>query len=134
MILPALTLGTGLAGALARFTRNSVLEVLSQDYIRTALAKGLDERTVLLKHALRNAAIPILTVMGLQLGGLLGGAVVTEQIFSIPGFGRLVVDAVLTRDFPVLQGVVLIAAISVFLVNLLVDVLYALVDPRIRYR
>jgi peptide/nickel transport system permease protein len=134
MVLPALTLGTGLAGALARFTRNSVLEVLSQDYIRTALAKGLSERTVLFKHALRNAAIPILTVMGLQLGSLLGGAVVTEQIFSIPGFGRLVVDAVLTRDFPVLQGVVLVAAIGIFLVNLLVDVFYALVDPRIRYR
>lgn len=133
MILPAITLGTALAGALARFTRNSLLEVLSQDYIRTAKAKGLAFSRVLVKHALRNAAIPILTVMGLQLGGLLGGAVVTEQIFSIPGFGRLVVDAVLTRDFTVLQGVVLVSALLVFLVNAAVDVLYALVDPRIRY-
>lgn len=134
MILPAITLGTALAGALARFTRNSLLEVLSQDYIRTAKAKGLAFSQVLVKHALRNAAIPILTVMGLQLGGLLGGAVVTEQIFSIPGFGRLVVDAVLTRDFTVLQGVVLISALLVFLVNMVVDLLYALADPRIRYR
>lgn len=134
MVLPAVTLGTALAGALARFTRNSLLEVLSQDYIRTAEAKGLAFSRVLGKHALRNAAIPILTVMGLQLGGLLGGAVVTEQIFSIPGFGRLVVDAVLTRDFTVLQGVVLMSALLVFLVNLAVDLLYALVDPRIRYQ
>ncbi len=134
MVLPAVTLGTALAGALARFTRNSLLEVLSQDYVRTAKAKGLAFPRVLGKHALRNAAIPILTVMGLQLGGLLGGAVVTEQIFSIPGFGRLVVDAVLTRDFTVLQGVVLVSALLVFLVNMTVDLLYALVDPRIRYR
>lgn len=133
MILPAITLGTALAGALARFTRNSLLEVLSQDYIRTAKAKGLAFSRILVKHALRNAATPILTVMGLQLGGLLGGAVVTEQIFSIPGFGRLVVDAVLTRDFTVLQGVVLVSALLVFLVNAAVDMLYALVDPRIRY-
>lgn len=134
MVLPAITLGTALAGALARFTRNSFLDVLSQDYIRTAKAKGLAFVRILLKHALRNAAIPIVTVLGLQLGGLLGGAVVTEQIFSIPGFGRLVVDAVFSRDFTVLQGVVLVSALLVFLVNLIVDVLYALVDPRIRYQ
>lgn len=134
LVLPAFTLGTALAGAVARFTRSSVLETLLQDYIRTARAKGLDPRTVLFKHSLRNAAIPILTILGLQLGGLLGGAVVTEQIFSIPGFGRLVVDAVLTRDFVVLQGVVLVAALAVFVVNLLVDALYAWVDPRIRYQ
>ena len=134
MVLPAVTLGTALAGAIARFTRNSLLEVLSQDYIRTAKAKGVSSTAVVLKHGLRNAAIPIVTVLGLQLGGLLGGAVVTEQIFSIPGFGRLVVDAVFTRDFTVLQGVVLTSALAVFVVNTAVDVLYALIDPRIRYR
>lgn len=134
MVLPAVTLGTALAGAIARFTRNSLLEVLSQDYIRTAKAKGVSSAAVVLKHGLRNAAIPIVTVLGLQLGGLLGGAVVTEQIFSIPGFGRLVVDAVFTRDFTVLQGVVLTSALAVFVVNTAVDVLYALIDPRIRYR
>lgn len=134
MVLPAFTLGTALAGAIARFTRNSLLEVLSQDYIRTAKAKGVSSAAVVLKHGLRNAAIPIVTVLGLQLGGLLGGAVVTEQIFSIPGFGRLVVDAVFTRDFTVLQGVVLTSALAVFVVNTAVDVLYALIDPRIRYR
>lgn len=133
LVLPAITLGTALAGTLTRFTRNSLLEVLTQDFVRTARAKGLAERIVIFKHALRNAAIPVVTVMGLQLGGLLGGAVVTEQIFSIPGFGRLVVDAVLGRDFPVLQAVVLISAMAVFLVNLLVDLLYATIDPRIRY-
>jgi len=134
MVLPAFTLGTALAGAIARFTRNSLLEVLSQDYIRTAKAKGVSSAAIVLKHGLRNAAIPIVTVLGLQLGGLLGGAVVTEQIFSIPGFGRLVVDAVFTRDFTVLQGVVLTSALAVFVVNTAVDVLYALIDPRIRYR
>lgn len=133
MLMPAITLGTALAGAIARFTRNSLLEVLSQDFIRTARAKGLAERIVTFKHALRNAAIPIVTVIGLQLGGLLGGAVVTEQVFSIPGFGRLVVDAVFNRDFPVLQAVVLVSALAVFLINLLVDLLYAAIDPRIRY-
>lgn len=134
MVLPAFTLGTALAGAIARFTRNSLLEVLSQDYIRTAKAKGVSFAAVVLKHGLRNAAIPIVTVLGLEVGGLLGGAVVTEQIFSIPGFGRLVVDAVFTRDFTVLQGVVLTSALAVFVVNTAVDVLYALIDPRIRYR
>ncbi|MER3483755.1 MAG: glutathione ABC transporter permease GsiC [Meiothermus sp.] len=133
MLLPAFTLGTALAGAIARFTRNSMLEVLSQDYVRTAQAKGLGGRVVVYKHALRNAAIPVVTVIGLQLGGLLGGAVVTEQVFSIPGFGRLVVDSVFNRDFPVLQAVVLFSALAVFLVNVLVDLLYAAIDPRIRY-
>lgn len=133
LILPAFTLGTTLAGAIARFTRSSLVDILSQDYIRTAWAKGLSGQVVLFKHALRNAAIPVVTIFGLELGALLGGAVVTEQIFSIPGFGRLVVDAVLSRDFFVLQGVVLIAALAVFIVNMLVDVLYALIDPRIRY-
>ncbi|MCL6526272.1 MAG: ABC transporter permease [Thermaceae bacterium] len=133
MLLPAFTLGTALAGAIARFTRNSMLEVLSQDYVRTARAKGLAGPVVIYKHALRNAAIPVVTVIGLQLGGLLGGAVITEQVFSIPGFGRLVVDSVFNRDFPVLQAVVLFSALAVFLVNVLVDLLYAAIDPRIRY-
>jgi peptide/nickel transport system permease protein len=133
MLMPALTLGTALAGAIARFTRNSMLEVLSQDYVRTARAKGLEGRVVVYKHALRNAAIPVVTVIGLQLGGLLGGAVVTEQVFSIPGFGRLLVDSVFNRDFPVLQAVVLISALAVFLINVLTDLLYAAIDPRIRY-
>ncbi len=133
MLMPAITLGTALAGAIARFTRNSMLEVLSQDYVRTARAKGLEGRVVVYKHALRNAAIPVVTVIGLQLGGLLGGAVVTEQVFSIPGFGRLLVDSVFNRDFPVLQAVVLISALAVFLVNVLTDLLYAAIDPRIRY-
>ncbi|ADD28206.1 ABC transporter permease [Meiothermus ruber] len=133
MLMPAITLGTALAGAIARFTRNSMLEVLSQDYVRTARAKGLEGRVVVYKHALRNAAIPVVTVIGLQLGGLLGGAVVTEQVFSIPGFGRLLVDSVFNRDFPVLQAVVLISALAVFLINVLTDLLYAAIDPRIRY-
>lgn len=133
MLMPAITLGTALAGAIARFTRNSMLEVLSQDYVRTARAKGLEGRVVIYKHALRNAAIPVVTVIGLQLGGLLGGAVVTEQVFSIPGFGRLLVDSVFNRDFPVLQAVVLISALAVFLINVLTDLLYAAIDPRIRY-
>ncbi|MCL4454674.1 MAG: ABC transporter permease [Deinococcus sp.] len=133
MLLPAITLGSALAGGLTRLTRNSLLEVLSLDYIRTAQAKGLSKRVVIYKHALRNAAIPIVTVMGLQFGGLLGGAVVSEQIFSIPGFGRLVVDAVFNRDFPVLQGLVLVSALCIFVVNLTVDLLYAAIDPRITY-
>ncbi len=133
LVLPALALGLAGGGWYARIMRSSMLEVLSQDYVRTARAKGLGERIVVWRHALRNAAIPVVTVIGLQLGGLLGGAVITEQVFSIPGFGRLVVDSVFNRDFPVLQAVVLISAISVFLVNVLVDLLYAAIDPRIRY-
>ncbi len=133
MLMPAITLGTALAGAIARFTRNSMLEVLSQDYVRTARAKGLEGRVVVYKHALRNAAIPVVTVIGLQLGNLLSGAVITEKVFSIPGFGRLLVDSVFNRDFPVLQAVVLISALAVFLINVLTDLLYAAIDPRIRY-
>ena len=134
MLLPAITLGLGTAGALTRFLRGSMLEVLGQDYVRTARAKGVMGRTVLYRHALRNALIPVVTIFGLQLGGLLGGAVITEQIFSIPGFGRLIVDAVFTRDFPVVQGIVLVSAMAIFLVSFLVDLIYAAVDPRIRYR
>lgn len=134
MVLPAITLGVGTAGALTRFLRGAMLEVLGQDYVRTARAKGVAGRVVLYRHALRNALIPVVTIFGLQLGGLLGGAVITEQIFSIPGFGRLIVDAVFTRDFPVVQGVVLFSAAAIFLVSFLVDLIYAAVDPRIRYR
>lgn len=133
MILPAVTLGVGSAAVLTRFLRASLVEVLSQDYVRTARAKGVASRLVVLRHALRNALIPVLTAFGLQLGGLLGGAVITEQIFSVPGFGRLLVEAVFTRDLPVIQGVVLTSAVAVFAVSFLVDLAYGAVDPRIRY-
>ncbi len=134
MLMPAFTLALGTAGALTRFLRGSMLEVLGQDYVRTAKAKGVPDSGVLYRHALRNAMIPVLTIFGLQLGALLGGAVISEQIFSIPGFGRLIVDAVFTRDFPVVQGIVLVSASAIFLVSFLVDMLYASVDPRIRYQ
>ncbi len=133
LLLPAITLGVGSAAVLTRYLRSSLSETLNQDYVRTAHAKGLPGGQVISKHALRNALIPFLTAFGLQLGGLLGGAVITEQIFSIPGFGRLLVDAVFTRDLPVIQGVVLVSAVAVFLVSFLVDLSYAAVDPRIRY-
>jgi peptide/nickel transport system permease protein len=132
MIMPAFVLGTGLAAVLMRQTRNSMIEVLSADYVRTAHAKGLAGRVVVLRHALRNGLIPVVTILGLQMGALMGGAVVTEQIFVIPGFGRLIVEAVFTRDYPVVQGVVLITASSYVLINLLVDVSYSLLNPRIR--
>ncbi len=134
MLMPAVTLGTGAAGVLTRFLRGSMLEVLTQDFVRTARAKGIGANGVVLRHALRNAFLPILTILGLQLSGLLSGAVITEQIFSIPGFGRLLVEAVSTRDYPLLQGVVLISSIAIFFVSFLVDLLYATVDPRIRYQ
>lgn len=133
MIMPAITLGVGLGAILTRYLRASLLETLGQDYIRTAASKGVPATTVILKHGLRNAIIPVITTFGLQLGTLLGGAIITEQIFSIPGFGRLLVDAVSTRDLPVVQGVVLMAAAAVFLVSFLVDILYAAADPRITY-
>jgi peptide/nickel transport system permease protein len=134
MLMPALVLGTGLAAVLMRQTRNSMIEVLSADYVRTARAKGLAQPVVVLRHALRNGLIPVVTILGLQMGALMGGAVVTEQIFVIPGFGRLIVEAVFTRDYPVVQGVVLITASSYVLINLLVDVSYSLLNPRIRIR
>jgi peptide/nickel transport system permease protein len=134
MLMPAVTLGTGAGGVLTRFLRGSMLEVLNQDFIRTARAKGIGGAGVVLRHALRNAFLPILTILGLQLSALLSGAVITEQIFSIPGFGRLLVEAVSTRDYPLLQGVVLISSIAIFFVSFLVDLLYASVDPRIRYQ
>lgn len=133
LLLPAFTLGTYSAAVLTRYLRASLSETLTQDYVRTAHAKGLPGGQVTLRHALRNALIPFMTVFGLQLGGLLGGAVITEQIFSIPGFGRLLVDAVFTRDLPVIQAMVLVSAVAVFVVNFLVDLGYAAADPRIRY-
>ena len=134
MVMPAFVLGTGLAAVLMRQTRNAMIEVLSQDYIRTARAKGLAQPGVVVRHALRNGLIPVVTILGLQMGALMGGAVVTEQIFVLPGFGRLIVEAVFTRDYPLVQGVVLITASSYVLINLLVDVSYTVLNPRIRIR
>jgi peptide/nickel transport system permease protein len=132
MIMPAFVLGTALAAILMRQTRNSMIEVLSADYIRTAYSKGLAGRIVVFRHAIRNSLIPVVTILGLQMGALMSGAVVTEQIFVVPGFGRLIVEAVFTRDYPLVQGVVLLTANSYVLINLLVDVSYSLLDPRIR--
>ena len=132
MAMPAIVLGTALAAVLMRQTRNSMIEVLSADYIRTAYSKGLAARAVIFRHAIRNGLIPVVTILGLQMGALISGAVVTEQIFVVPGFGRLIVEAVFTRDYPLVQGVVLITATSYVLINLLVDVSYLLLDPRIR--
>ena len=134
MLMPALVLGTGLAGVLMRQTRNAMIEVLSADYVRTARAKGLAQPAVVVRHALRNGLIPVVTILGLQMGTLMGGAVVTEQIFVLPGFGRLIVEAVFTRDYPVVQGVVLLTASSYVLINLLVDISYTVLNPRIRIR
>src|SRR3954468_6244550 len=134
LVLPAAALGLASAAALARLVRSSMLEVLSQEYIVTARAKVLTDRAVIMRHALKNALIPTVTMLGLQLGALLGGAVVTETIFSRPGLGRLAVDAIAGRDFPLIQGTVLFAAVTYVLVNLIVDVSYAVIDPRIRYR
>jgi len=134
MIMPAFVLGTALAAVLMRQTRNSMIEVLSADYIRTARAKGLAGRAVVFRHAIRNGLIPVVTILGLQMGALMGGAVVTEQIFVVPGFGRLIVEAVFTRDYPLVQGVVLITASAYVLINLAVDVSYSFLNPRIRIR
>lgn len=133
LVLPALTLGMFGAGTIARLTRSSVLEVLSQDYVRTARSKGLAEHVVVIKHALKNALIPVITVLGLQLGAFLSRAVVTETVFGWPGIARLTVTAVLDRDFPLIQGAVLWLALVFIAVNLLVDLAYAFIDPRIRY-
>lgn len=132
MILPAISLGAQSVAIITRMTRSSMLEVIRQDYIRTARSKGQKESVVILKHAFGNALIPIITTIGLQFGGLLGGAVLTETVFAIPGLGRLMVDSINMRDFPVVQGGVLIIAIAFSVVNLLVDLLYAFVDPRIK--
>jgi peptide/nickel transport system permease protein len=132
LVMPAIVLGTGLSAVLMRQTRSAMLNSLSADYVRTARAKGLSERMVIGKHALRNSLITVTTVVGLQLGALISGAVITEQIFVIPGFGRLTLDAVNERDYTLLQGVVLVAATGYVVVNLLVDIAYSLLNPRIR--
>jgi peptide/nickel transport system permease protein len=132
MLMPALVLGAALAAVLMRQTRNSMIEVLGADYVRTAAAKGLPPRVVVLRHAIKNALIPVITLLGLQMGALISGAVVTEQIFVVPGFGRLIVEAVFTRDYPLVQGVVLVTASAYVLINFLVDVSYSVLNPRIR--
>jgi peptide/nickel transport system permease protein len=133
LILPTLALATVFAALIARTTRAAMLEVLSQDYMRTARAKGLGPRSMLFVHALKNAAVPVATVIGIGAAVLIGGAVVTESVFAIPGLGRLVVDSILRRDYPVIQGVVLLASLTCVLVNLAVDLFCALLDPRVRY-
>ncbi|MYZ45871.1 glutathione ABC transporter permease GsiC [Schauerella aestuarii] len=133
-ILPSLTLGAAVAAVMARFTRASFVEVIQEDFVRTARAKGLSERTVIIKHALRNAMIPVVTMMGLQFGFLLGGSIVVETVFNWPGLGRLLVDAVTQRDYPVIQGLVLLFSFEFILINLIVDVLYGAINPCIRYR
>ena len=132
LVLPVLTLGAQSAGIIARMTRSAMLDVLRQDYIRTARSKGLGEWPVVLKHALRNALIPVITIVGLRFGGLLAGTVLVESVFAIPGIGRLVVDAVLVRDYPMIQGAVLFLATVVIVTNMVVDILYGVVDPRVR--
>ncbi len=133
LIMPAFTLGFGMAALLARLTRSSMLEVLGQDFVRTARAKGLSERAVIYRHALRNGLIPIFTVLGVQFGYLLGGSVIVETIFSWPGIGRLAVNSIMNRDLPMVQGTVLVFTLLFILVNLGVDILYAAIDPRIQY-
>ena len=133
MVLPSFALGLSLAAATTRITRSSLLEVLSLDYVRTARAKGLSERIVIYRHALKNALIPVATVIGLQVGTLLGGAIIIEEIFGLPGIGRFALEGINLRDYPVVQGAVLVVAGAFVLVNVLVDVLYALIDPRVRY-
>jgi len=132
LILPALTLGTAMAAILSRMVRTTVLEVLGEDYIRTAYAKGLDSRTVLLRHALRNALLPVITLLGLQLGALLAGAVITEIVFSWPGVGQLTIEAIQRRDYPVVQACVLLISVTYVVVNTATDLVYAWLDPRIR--
>src|SRR5213593_3159330 len=134
LTLPAITLGLALAAVITRTLRSSLLEALSEDYVRTARAKGLSEWRVIWSHVLKNALIPVVTVLGLQLGTLIGGAVITEYVFALPGVGRLVVDAVFARDYPLVQGVVLLIAVGFIVSNLVVDVLYGWIDPRIRHR
>lgn len=134
MIMPAFVLGTGLAATLFRHSRGAMLEVLSADYIRTARAKGVKRKAIYLKHALRNALIPVVTLATIQFGELLGGAVLTEQVFTIPGIGKLIVDSVYNRDFPVVQGVVMFSALMFILSNIVADVAYYLLDPKLRIR
>ena len=133
-ILPSITLGAAVAAVMARFTRASFVDVLNEDYMRTARAKGLSEKWVILKHGLRNALIPVITMMGLQFGFLLGGSIVVEKVFNWPGLGRLLVDSVDMRDYPVIQAEVLLFSLEFILINLVVDVLYAAINPAIRYK
>ena len=133
-ILPSLTLGAGVAAVMARFTRSAFVDVLHEDYIRTARAKGVSEVGVVLKHGLRNALIPVVTMMGLQFGFLLGGSIVVEKVFNWPGMGRLLVDAVEMRDYPVIQAEVLLFSLQFILINLIVDMLYGVINPTIRYK
>jgi peptide/nickel transport system permease protein len=133
MVLPAISLGFNQSALIARIARSCMLEVLQQDYIRTARAKGLSQRAVIYLHAFRNAMVPVVTVIGITMAILIGGAVVTEIVFNIPGLGRLIISAILRRDYPVVQGVVLVTAAAYVLINLAVDVVYAFIDPRIRY-
>jgi peptide/nickel transport system permease protein len=132
LIMPATVLGSALAAVIMRQTRSAMLDALTADYVRTARAKGLTGRQVVLGHALRNSLIVVVTIVGLQLGALISGAVVTEQLFVLPGFGKLTIDAVFTRDYPMIQGVALVTATAYILINLLVDLLYSVIDPRIR--
>ena len=133
LVMPAVTLGAYSTGIIARMTRSSMLDVIGHDYIRTARAKGLSERVVTYRHALRNALVPVITVQGLQFGTLLGGAVLTESVFAWPGLGRYLVDAIFLRDYPVVQAAILVIAVGFIIINLVVDLVYGLVDPRIRY-
>ncbi|MDA2932639.1 ABC transporter permease [Nitrospinae bacterium AH-259-F20] len=133
VVLPAITLGTAMAAILTRMTRASMLDVIQSDYITTARAKGVRESRVVLKHAFRNALIPVVTIVGLQIGGLLAGSIITETIFAWPGIGRLAIQAINARDYPLVQGCVLVIALGYVLVNFLTDLLYGLIDPRIRY-
>jgi peptide/nickel transport system permease protein len=132
LTLPSITLGLALAAVIARTLRSSLLETLSEDYVKTARAKGLDQAAVVIRHALKNALIPVVTVLGLQFGTLIGGAVITEYVFALPGVGRLVVDAVFARDYPLVQGVVLLITVGFIVSNLVVDIVYGWLDPRIR--
>jgi peptide/nickel transport system permease protein len=133
LVLPAVTLGVSSMAIIARMTRSAMLEILGQDYVRTALAKGLQTRAVILKHSLRNALIPVITVVGLEFGTLMAGAVLTETVFTWPGIGRLLVTSILARDYPVVQGAVLLIATTFIIINIVVDLIYAFIDPRIRY-
>ena len=130
--MPVLSIGTGAMGSLTRITRSSMLEVIRQDYIRTARAKGQSERKVIIRHALRNSLVPIITAIALQLGSMLGGAIVTETVFAIPGIGMLMIQSIKARDYPTIQGAVVVIAIMFSLVNLIVDIIYTFVDPRLK--
>jgi peptide/nickel transport system permease protein len=134
LIMPAIVLGTGSAAVIMRQGRSALIEVMSQDYITTARARGLSERMVVMRHALKNAMIPVVTILGLQVGNIVSGAVITETVFAVPGVGRTLVDAIFFRDFPVLQGSVLLLTLAVLFANLVTDLTYGYIDPRIRYR